>query len=117
MCNKVVFSLESKMALFTFERYFGSSEASKPHFNVLLSLLYVCPKDVFLDKPKIAFFAFKICTDEYILCSFGLCVTKLNFHLNLTWHCLHLKGIQGPLKPLSLIQNLLLSFLYVCPNE
>ena len=67
------------MALFTFERYFGSSEASKPHFNVLLSLLYVCPKDVFLDKPKIAFFAFKIRTGEYILCSFGLCVTKVIF--------------------------------------
>ena len=71
---------------------------------------------MFPDKHKIAFFAFKICTGEYILCSFGLCVPKLYFHLNLKWHCLHLNHIQDPLKTLSLISTFLLSFLYVCPK-
>ena len=71
---------------------------------------------MFPDKHKIAFFAFKICTGEYILCSFGLCVPKLYFHLNLKWHCLHLNRIQDPLKTLSLISTFLLSFLYVCPK-
>ena len=56
------------------------------HWKGIL-FLYVCPKVVFMDKPKIAFFAFKIHTDEYILCSSGLCVPKLYFHLNLKWHC------------------------------
>ena len=64
------------------------------------------PKDVFLDESKIAFFAFKIRTGEYILCSFGLCVPKFYFQLNMKWHCLHLKGISDPLKPLNLISNL-----------
>ena len=82
------------MALFAFERYFGSSEASYP-FDVF----YVCPKVVFLDKYEIAFFPFKICTDEYILGSFGLCVPKLYFHFNLKWYCLRLKDISDPLKP------------------
>ena len=89
VCTKVVFSLESKTALFTFERYFGSSQASLPRLKLVL--LY--PKVVFPDKPLIAFFAFKIGTGEYILCSFGLCVPKLYFQLNLKWHCLHLNGI------------------------
>ena len=71
---------------------------------------------MFPDKHKIAFFAFKICTGEYILCSFGLCAPKLYFHLNLKWHCLHLNRIQDPLKTLSLISTFLLSFLYVCPK-
>ena len=56
-------------------------------------------------KPKIAFFAFKICAGEYILCSFGLCVPKLYFQLNQKWHCLHLKCILDPVKPLYLISN------------
>ena len=38
------------------------------HWKGIL-FLYVCPKVVFMDKPKIAFFAFKIHTDEYILCT------------------------------------------------
>ena len=67
-------------------------------FNFFMLFLYVCPKVVFLDKPKISFFAFKIRTGEYILCSFGFCVPKLYFHLNLKWHCLRLKGISDPLK-------------------
>ena len=62
--------------------------------------LYVCPKVVLLGKLNIPFFAFKIRTSESILCSFGLCVPKLYFHLNLKWHCLHLRGILDPLKPL-----------------
>ena len=79
----------------------GISDSLKPlslNSNILLSLLFVCPKVVLLDQPKIAFFAFKICTGEYILCSFGFCVPKLYFHLNLKWHCLRLKGISDPLK-------------------
>ena len=69
---------------------------------------------MFPDKHKIAFFAFKICTGEYILCSFGLCVPKLYFHLNLKWHCLHLNRIQDPLKTLEdawINQNLCFFFL------
>ena len=34
------------------------------------------------------------------------------FHLNLKWHCLHLKGISDPLKPLCPILN----FLLLCPK-
>ena len=45
------------------------------------------------------------CVIHFGLCSFGLCVPKLYFHLNLKWHCLHLKGISDPLKPVSLIQT------------
>ena len=59
-------------------------------------------------KPKIAFFAFKICIGEYILCSFGLCVPKFYLLLNLKWHCLHLThltGVVDTLKPLYLISN------------
>ena len=94
------------------QRHFGSSKTfSSLISKVFLSFLDICPKYVFLDKPKIAFFAFKIHTGEYILCSFGLCVWKLHFHLNLKWHCLHLKGISDHLKP---HVNLLLSSLYVC---
>ena len=83
MCTKVVFSLESKMALFTFERYFGSCKASKPNFKLCCRLQklcfqtnlkvhslhlrfievliwFVCTKVVF--SLEIAFFAFQIRT-------------------------------------------------------
>ena len=79
-----------------------------------------CPKVVFPDKHKIAFFAFKICTGEYILCSFGLCVPKLYFHLNLKWHCLHLNRIQDPLKTLEdawINQNLCFCFFWKIPIQ
>ena len=100
------------MALFTFESYFGSSETSNSLISKFLSFLNVCPKVAFLDTPQIAFFAFKIHTGECILHLFGLYVPKLYFHLNLKWHCLHLKSISDPLKPLCLISN----FLLLCPK-
>ena len=71
----------------------------------LLFFLYVCPKNVFLDKHRIAFFAFKIHKGEYIFCSFTLFVPKLYFYLNLKKHCLHLKGISDPVKTLGPISN------------
>ena len=37
-----------------------------------------------------------------------------DFYLILKWHSSHLKGLLVPLKPLSLISDVLLSFLYVC---
>ena len=81
-------------------------------FQSFLSFLNVCPKVAFLDKPQIAFSAFKIHTGECILHLFGLYVPKLYFHFNLKWHCLHLKSISDPLKPLCLISN----FLLLCPK-
>ena len=72
-----------KMALFTFESYFGSSETSNSLISKFLSFLNVCPKVAFLDTPQIAFFAFKIHTGECILHLFGLYVPKLYFHFNL----------------------------------
>ena len=47
VCTIVVFLLESKMALFSFERYFGLSKDSLPHFKLFL----LCPKVVFPEKP------------------------------------------------------------------
>ena len=96
MCTKVVFSIESKMTLFTFEGYFG---LYVPKFYLQLNLKWHClhlthltgivdplkPLNLIsnLFKSKIAFFAFKIRIGEYILCSFDLCVPKLYFQLNL----------------------------------
>ena len=60
------------------DKYFGSSKTSSSLISTFcLLFLDICSKVVFLDKPKIASFAFEIHTGEYILCSFGLFVRKL----------------------------------------
>ena len=44
VCTKAVFSLESKMTLFTVEVYFGSYKASQPHFNFFCCVQKLCFK-------------------------------------------------------------------------
>ena len=39
------------------------------------------------------------CVIHFGLCSFGLCVPKLYFHLNLKWHCLHWRVFRILLSP------------------
>ena len=50
VCTKVVFSLESKVAMSTFEMCCGSNKAWFQIF--VLSFRFVCPKVMFLTKPK-----------------------------------------------------------------
>ena len=82
VCARVVFSLEAIMALFTFERYFGSCKASKPNFKlcccvqklcfqtnlkvhslhlnfVHVLICFVCTKVVFSIESKVALFTFE----------------------------------------------------------
>ena len=85
VCTKLVFLLESKMALFSFERYFGMSKDSFPHFKLFvvskiwfsrqtlncirciqhlywwiypLFIWFVCTKVVFSLQSKMALFTF-----------------------------------------------------------
>ena len=109
--TKVAFYLNLKWHSFHLK---GISD--RPKTLCPISNFFSCPKVVFPDKPLIAFFAFKICTGEYILCSFCLCIPKLYFHLNLKWHCLHLNRIQDPLKTLSLISTFWCLFFMCVPK-